>query len=98
MNTNQYATKKTLSVALLDAALLSASASQLRYILQVTQHTLYYILYTIYTIYTICYILYAISYVLYTNVYTIYIIYYKLPTDIICRWERSMSSIACCWC
>lgn len=37
MDVNRYATKKTIAQGLLDVALLSANASQLKYVLQVGQ-------------------------------------------------------------
>ena len=38
LNVNYYATKKTISQGLLDIALLTANAAQLKYILQVLQN------------------------------------------------------------
>lgn len=44
MDANRYATKKTIAQGLLDVALLTANASQLKYVLQVGKQHEFYVL------------------------------------------------------
>lgn len=51
LDANRYATKKTIAGGMLDIALLTANASQLKYILQVgTRHEFYRLMLTLITI------------------------------------------------
>ncbi|GFR32694.1 ninjurin-2, partial [Trichonephila clavata] len=48
LDANVYATKKTIAQGLLDVALLTANASQLKYLLQVgKEHEFYYVMMTL---------------------------------------------------
>ena len=49
MDANRYATKKTIAQGMLDVALLTANASQLKYVLQVGEeaHPFYYLMLTL---------------------------------------------------
>lgn len=73
MDANRYATKKTIAQGMLDIALLTANASQLKYILQVgRQHEFY----------TLMLILISVSIIMQVNIswqkwVTVYCVYIK---------------------
>lgn len=63
MDANRYATKKTIAQGMLDIALLTANASQLKYILQVGQR---------HEFYTLMLILISISIIMQVNIESVF--------------------------
>lgn len=69
MDANRYATKKTIAQGMLDIALLTANASQLKYILQVGQK---------HEFYTLMLILISVSIIMQVIFHTFYMLCYNL--------------------
>lgn len=62
LDPNVYATKKTIAQGLLDVALLTANASQLKYLLQVgPEHEFYYVMMTLISLSIILQVLFTIT-------------------------------------
>lgn len=66
MDANRYATKKTIAQGMLDIALLTANASQLKYILQVGEK---------HEFYTLMLVLISLSIILQVSLFLLLIIY-----------------------